>query len=149
MADLPRTSGGPDRIVRAAWIATAALVLTSATAAVAPEVLGPVHAVLSLAMFAFGTGALLWGYARGISRSRSELVTLSGLFLLSGDVAPHQIRTSLRVAAAVQTVAVTAAAAARPYSEVAFGILAPMLVLGLMAAWAGRHGAFPERPLKR
>lgn len=148
MGDGPRMRDGSDGIVQASWVGTASLVLTSGAAAVAPEVFGPVHAVLSLAMFTIGTGVLLWGYARGISRSRSELVTLSGLFFLSGDVAPREVRTALRVAAAVQTVAVVSAAAARPYSEVAFGILAPMLGLGLMAAWGGRSGVFPDRPLK-
>jgi hypothetical protein len=34
----------------------------------------------------------------------------------------------------------------RPYTEVAFGILAPMFGLGLMAMWGGRHGVFAARP---
>jgi hypothetical protein len=34
----------------------------------------------------------------------------------------------------------------RPYTEVAFGILAPMFGLGLMGVWGGRYGDFPERP---
>ena len=39
-----------------------------------------------------------------------------------------------------------AAASIRPFTEVAFGILAPMFGLGLMALWGGRHGTFPPRP---
>ena len=53
-----------------------------------------------------------------------------------------------RIATAVEVVAVVAAASIRPYSEVAFGILAPMFGLGLMGMWGGRYGAFPPRPLK-
>jgi hypothetical protein len=46
----------------------------------------------------------------------------------------------------VQVVVVVAAASIRPFTEVAFGILAPMYGLGLMALWGARHGAFPPRP---
>ena len=41
-----------------------------------------------------------------------------------------------------------AAASIRPYTEVAFGILAPMFGLGLMGVWGGRYGEFPPRPPK-
>ncbi|MET0902292.1 MAG: hypothetical protein ABWZ52_03550, partial [Acidimicrobiales bacterium] len=71
-----------------------------------------------------------------------------GLFLLAGDVAPRPTRRALRIATAIEIVAVVAAASIRPYSEVAFGILAPMFGLGLMGVWGGRHGEFPPRPLK-
>ena len=39
-----------------------------------------------------------------------------------------------------------AAASIRPYSEVAFGILAPMFGLGLMGVWGGRYGDVPAPP---
>jgi hypothetical protein len=107
-----------------------------------------VHAVLSVVLFAIGTGALLWAYALGVSRSRTELVTVPGLFFLAGDVAPRATRRALRIASAVEVVAVVAAASIRPYTEVAFGILAPMYGLGMMGVWGGRYGAFPARPLK-
>ena len=58
-----------------------------------------------------GTGALLWAYALGVSRSRTELVDIAGLFFLAGDVAPR--RRAARAAAsrsAVQVVAVVVAA---------------------------------------
>jgi hypothetical protein len=54
----------------------------------------------------------------------------------------------LRGTTAVQVVAVVAAASIRPYTEVAFGILAPMFGLGLMGLWAGRYGTFPPRNLE-
>jgi hypothetical protein len=40
-------------------------------------------------------------------------------------------------------VVVVAAALARPYTEVAFGVLAPMFAMGLMGTWGGRYGQFP------
>jgi hypothetical protein len=134
-----------DGLVNLAFAGTGALVGTSLAAAVLPDTFGVVHAVLSLLLFAIGTGALLWAYALGVSRSRAVVVTLSGLFFLSGGAAPPDTRRRLRIALAVEVVVVVTAAAIRPFTEVAFGILAPMFGLGLMAMWGGRHGSFAAR----
>ena len=64
-------------------------------------------------------------------------------------MAPRPTRRALRIATVAEVVAVVVAASIRPYTEVAFGILAPMFGLGLMGMWGGRHGAFPPRPLKK
>ena len=136
-------------IVNASFVGTGALVATSAAAAIAPDTFGLVHAGLSLVLFVVGTGALLWAYALGVSRSRTDLMSVPGLFFLAGNAAPASTRRAFRVAVAVEVVAVVAAASIRPYTEVAFGILAPMYGLGLMGVWGGRYGAFPSRPLKQ
>jgi hypothetical protein len=135
-------------IVNATFLGTGALVATSTAAALSPDTFGAVHAALSIVLFVIGTGALLWAYALGVSRSRTELVTVPGLFFLAGDVAPRATRRALWIATAVEVVAAVAAASIRPYSEVAFGILAPMYGLGMMAVWGGRYGVFPPRPWK-
>jgi hypothetical protein len=134
------------RLVQLDVVGTGALVVTSLAAAIAPDTFAYVHAGFSVVLFFVGTGALLWGYGIGISRSRTDLIDIAGLFLLSGPVAPEPTRRALRVALAVQVVAVVVAASVRPFTEVAFGILAPMYGLGLMALWGGRHGTFPSRP---
>jgi hypothetical protein len=133
-------------LVNLTFAGTGLLVGTSIAGAAAPDTFGIAHAVLSCELFAIGTGGLLWGYALGVSRSRVDLVSISGLFFLGGDTAPAQVRRPFRVALAVEIVAVVAAASVRPYTEVAFGVLAPMFAMGLMATWGGRHGEFPERP---
>jgi len=135
-------------IVNVAFLGTGALVATSVAAAAAPDAFGIVHAALSVLLFAVGTGAMLWAYALGVSRSRTDLISIPGLFFLAGDVAPRATRRALRIATVVEVVAVVAAASIRPYSEVAFGILAPMFGLGLMGMWGGRYGDFPPRPPK-
>ncbi len=135
-------------IVNAAWLGTGLLTGTSAASALAPDTFGMLHAVLSCTLFAVGTGALLWAYALGITRSRTDEVSLAGLFFLGGDAAPQEVRRPLRLALLVQVVAVVVAASIRPYTEVAFGILAPMYGLGLMGAWGGRHGRFGPRRAK-
>lgn len=133
-------------LVNLTFVGTGLLVGTSVAAALSPDGFGLAHAVLSGALFAIGTGAFLWAYALGVSRSRVDLVSISGLFFLAGDAAPPSIRRPFRAAVAVEVVVVTAAAAVRPYSQVAFGILAPMFAMGLMAVWGGRYGSFPPRP---
>ena len=135
-------------LVNLVFLGTGALVTTSATAAAVPDTFGRVHAGLSVALFAVGTAAMLWAYALGVSRSRVDLITVPGLFFLAGEVAPRSTRRALRVATIVEVVAVVAAASIRPYTEVAFGILAPMFGLGLMGVWGGRYGEFPDRPAR-
>lgn len=132
-------------LVNTTHLGTGLLVGTSLAAAAAPDAFARLHAVLSVVLFLIGTGALLWAYALGITRSRTDQVTLSGLFFLGGDAAPRDVRRALRIALLVEVVAVVVAASIRPYTEVAFGILAPMFGLGMMGAWGGRHGAFGPR----
>jgi hypothetical protein len=148
VADAVEAGAEPGRsIVHLTVAGTAALVATSIAAAVAPSTFARVHAVLSIALFVAGTAAMLWAYGLGVARSRTELVHIPGLFLLAGDVAPPATRRALRVATVIQVIAVVAAASIRPFSEVAFGILAPMFGLGLMGLWGGRYGRFPARPV--
>jgi hypothetical protein len=145
VADLYDDPEPGDGIVNLTFAGTGAVAGTSIAAAVLPDTFGVVHAILSGLLFAVGTGALLWAYALGVSRSRAVVVTLAGLFFLAGGAAPPEVGRRFRVALAVEVVAVVAAAAVRPFTVVAFGVLAPMFGLGLMAMWGGRHGAFAAR----
>lgn len=135
-------------LVNLTFIGTGAIVVTSAVAAALPDAFGLVHAVVSCVLFAVGTGALLWAYALGVARSRTEQVSVGGLFFLAGEVAPEHVRVAFRRALTVEVVAVVAASSIRPYTVVAFGILAPVFALGLMGMWSGRHGSYPPRTPK-
>ena len=135
-----------DELVNLDFAGTGALVGTSIAASLLPDTFGVVHAVLACVLFAVGTGALLWAYALGVSRSRALVVTLGGLFFLAGPTAPPAVRRRFRLALAVQVLAVVVAASVRPYTVVAFGVLAPMFGLGLMSMWGGRHGSFSAKP---
>lgn len=133
-------------LVNASFAGAGALIVVGVAGTLAPDALGEVTAVVSGALFAIGVVAFLYGYAAGVVRSRDEQVTLVGLFFLSGT-APRVVRFRLRLALAVQTAVAVAAASIRPYTAVAFAVLAPMLGLGLMAAWAAKHGSFrPKEP---
>ncbi|MDE0805461.1 MAG: hypothetical protein OSA99_19345 [Acidimicrobiales bacterium] len=138
--DDPEDHQGPG-IVNASFAGTGALVVTAGLGVLAPDDLGTFTAITSGALFVAGVVAFLWGYANGVVRSREEKVTLGGLFFLS-HTAPRVVRFRLRLALVVQIVLATLAAAIRPYTAVAFAVLAPMFGLGLMALWGARFGTF-------
>ena len=131
-------------IVNASFAGTGALLVTAGLGVLAPDDLGTVTAITSGALFVVGVVAFLWGYANGVVRSREERITLGGLFFLS-QTAPPVVRFRLRLALVVQILLATAAAAIRPYTAVAFAVLAPMFGLGLMALWGARFGTFFPR----
>lgn len=131
-------------LINVGFAGTGALLIVAAAGAAAPDGFGPVTAAVSGALFVVGVVLFLWGYATGVVRSRDEQITLSGLFFLAG-AAPGVVRFRLRAVFAVQVVAAIAVAAIRPYTAVAFAVLAPMFGLGLMARWAGRHGTFDAK----
>lgn len=120
---------------------TGVLAVAAVAGIVAPDAAGGFTAVTSMVLFAVGVALFLWGYAMGVVRSREEQITMGGLFFLSGT-APKVVRFRLRAALAAQVVLAVAAASIRPYTAVAFAVLAPTLGLGVLAAWAARHGTF-------
>jgi ribose/xylose/arabinose/galactoside ABC-type transport system permease subunit len=134
-----------DRIVRIDLLATAAFTIVQVLAAALPDTFSVVSVPVSLALFVVGAVAFLWGFLVGVGRSQYEVVTLGGLFFLGEATAPADVRRALRVLLAVQVLVAVVAASVRPFSELAFGILVPMLGLGMITLWAARHGAFAPK----
>ncbi len=131
-------------IVNAAFLGTGALLVAAVAGATLPDTFGTFTAVVSAVLFVVGVLAFLWGYATGVVRSREERITFGGLFFLV-DTAPRIVRFRLLGAFAAQVVIAVVAASIRLYTSVAFTALAPMLGLGLLAAWGARHGEFPPK----
>lgn len=131
-------------LVQLSFVATAALFVAGLLGVASPDGGGLVTAWVSGVLFAVGVVLFLWGYAVGVSRSRDEQLTLGGLFFLSGT-APKVVRFRLRLAFAVQVAIAVLAASVRPYTAVAFAVLAPMLGLGAMAMWGARYGEFEPK----
>lgn len=144
-APLPPDDGRGEGIVRLDLWATVAFVVVSAAAAAVPDPLVWVSVPLDLALFAVGSGAFLWAYAVAIGRSRYEALTMGGVFFLGAPAAPTRVTRTFRVLLAVQVVVSVVAAAVRPFTPLAFSVLAPMLGLGLMALWGARHGTFAPK----
>lgn len=131
-------------LVQLSFIGTGALLVAGLVGVASPEGAGNLTAWVSGLLFAVGVVLFLWGYAVGVARSRDEQVTLGGLFFLSGT-APRVVRFRLRLAFGLQVAIAVVAASVRPYTAVAFAVLAPMLGLGAMALWGARHGAFTAK----
>lgn len=131
-------------LVQLSFVGTGVLLVAALLGVVSPDGGGRVTAWASGALFAIGVVLFLWGYAVGVARSRDEQITLGGLFFLS-ETAPKVVRFRLRLAFAVQVAVAVVAASVRPYTAVAFAVLAPMLGLGAMAMWGARHGAFAAK----
>lgn len=109
------------------------------------EAARPLAAAVALALNAAGVAAFFWAYGVAVRRSRSDAIGIGGLFFLAGGVAPRPIRRALLGALVVQVVVGLSAAAARPFTSLAFGVLAPLYGLSLVGLWAARHGRFPRR----
>jgi hypothetical protein len=140
----------PGRVIRRASLAGTALFAVTATVAAAVDG-GPlrgVAAVVAVALFVAGSLAYLAGYARAVQRSRTHVIAMSGLIFLAGS-APPTVRRQLLGATAAQVVVALATASVRPFTSLAFGVLAPVFGLGLQCLWAARHVQFPARPPQR
>lgn len=143
---------GSRRIQQLHRVGTALFVVTSVAAVFSTGILRTVAAIVALALFAIGTVAMLAAFLGGVDRSRTEEVSVASLFLLMGSV-PAAVRrefhglTLIQVVVGVVTAFMGAAEATteQPFTSLAFGILVPMLGLGLAALWAAGFGTFPPR----
>ncbi|HUF32718.1 MAG TPA: hypothetical protein VMN58_05875 [Acidimicrobiales bacterium] len=134
-----------DLIVVTAVVGTATFVVAASVAAIWPDVLATPVAVFDVALFAVGSIAFVWSFLQVVGRSRYEVVSVPGTWLLTGGVAPAPVRRILLGALAAQAVVALVTASVRPFTPVAFGILVPTFGLGLCGLWAARHGSFPAR----
>ncbi len=131
-------------IVGAAVAGTAVFAVAAVGAAVARRPLNEVAVVVSLLLFGAGCGATLWAYLVAVGRSRHDAIGMGGLFFLQGS-APRAVQRRLLGCLVAQVVVALATAAAHPFTNQAFVVLAPMFGLGCAALWGARHGSFPSR----
>ena len=131
-------------LLRLAWQSTLLLAVVAAFGLMAPESSRLFVVTASLTMFVLGLFLFVFGLMYGLRRSRVETVTVSGLFLLQNS-APRSIQRQFAWSTIAQLVVAFTAAALKPYTDIAFVILAPMLPVGSAALWSAQHGFFPER----
>lgn len=139
-------------IVRLNLIATAIFTVSAVIAAVVFTTPWRVQGVVvSLALFAVGVWVFLWGYWSAVQRSRVDQIAVAQIYFLTHDVVPAAQRRPMWLALAVQCTVSLATALARPNTDgspgstLAFGILVPMLGLGLNGLLAARYGRFIPR----
>ncbi|MCX7620321.1 MAG: hypothetical protein N2037_05675 [Acidimicrobiales bacterium] len=132
-------------LVKLSWLGSVAFAVTAAAAAAFPEPLVYISVPLAIGLFAVGVVVFLWAYVVAISRSRTDLIGIGGLYFLVG-CAPRRVRNQMLWSFGVQVVVALVTASLRPYTPLAFGILVPTYGLGLAGLWGARYGVFPSRP---
>jgi len=106
---------------------------------------------VSLGCFSVGIVAFLWGYWTAVQRSRTDNISVAALYFLVDKCAPQSISRLMNGALGVQVVVAIATAISRTTTDgrtgstLAFGVLAPMMGLGLNGLWGATHGTFAPR----
>ena len=123
------------------WIANALFAVTAVPAAItSDEALVAVAIGSALLLFFIAIGAFVYAFALAVARSaRGDNVAVANLFFLQGS-APRSVQRSFLVLFVVCLAIAVGTAAWEP-----FGVLVPMLPVGLAGVWAARYGTFPPR----
>lgn len=106
---------------------------------------------VDISLFAIGVGAFLLGFFGAVQRSRTDEISVSTLFFLTGGVTTRGVALWMNGCLFVQVAVGLAGAIIRgstdgkPGSTLAFGVLVGMLGLGLNGWYAARDGRFPSR----
>jgi hypothetical protein len=126
-------------IIRNSWLGNAVFAL-SAIPALFVTGMEPVAAVVALALFALSLGVWIWAFAVAVARSsQGDDIVVGNLFLFEGTV-PSPVRRHLFSSVGVCLVITAVTVSADP-----FGVLVPMLSIGLVGLWGARHGEFERR----
>ena len=142
------------RLVRANLALTALFIVTVAIAIPARHQRGAqvLIAVVSLVLFAIGVATSIWAYAAALERSRVDEVGVANLYLLTGNTAPSPVKRAMTAALTGQIVAALVGAwvgvvglSGNQINALAFGVLVPMLGIGMNGAWAARYGSYGPR----
>jgi hypothetical protein len=118
--------------------------VTAVGAAAASSALDLPALISALVLFFAGTVAFVFAYFVAVGRSRHDEIAVASLYLLSGS-APRRVRRHLLGSLAAEVAIALATAAVRPFTTLAFGVLAPMFGLAVAGLWAARYGTFPPR----
>jgi hypothetical protein len=129
-------------IIASGWIANVVFAVTAIPVAMGVDDLLGVAIGVALLLFLVSVGVFVYAFLLALSRStQGDNVAVANLFFLQGS-APKPIKHQFFWMFMV-CLAITAGTVAwEP-----FGVLVPMLPLGLAGVWAARYGVFPPRPV--
>lgn len=141
-----------DTILTVDLVLTVLFVLTAVVSTVVfDQPWKTVAVVVALVCFTVGIVAFLWGYWTAVQRSRTDNIAVASLYFLVDNAAPKPVSRRMNGLLAVQTVVGIATASVRSSTDgragstLAFGILVPMMGLGLNGLWGALHGTFGPR----
>ena len=132
-----------DGLVGQAWLGTAVFSVVAAAGALFPDSVAVPVVVVDLLLFAWGCAAFVQTLLKVADRSRTEELSLGGIWWLQGS--PGDVRRALLGALWAQIAVALGTASIRPFTARAFGVLVPVHALGLAGLWAARHADFPPR----
>ena len=131
---------------------TALFAITSVTSAIVfTQPWRIIAVVVSISCFVIGVVTFLWGYWTAVQRSRKDNIAVASLYFLADKSAPKSVAERMNSMLAAQVVIGIATALMRTSTDgktgstLAFGILVPVLGLGLNGLWGAMHGQFPPR----
>ncbi|MFN8035857.1 MAG: hypothetical protein U0V73_07985 [Acidimicrobiia bacterium] len=127
-------------IIWCSWLGNLLFAATAFPVALGVDAMRGAAVAVAVTSFVVSLGVWVYAFGLGIVRSgRGDNVAVANLFFLQGS-APRSVRRHLlgSLVAGIGIAAVTASAEA-------FGVLVPMLPLGLAGLWGARHGTFPPR----
>lgn len=129
-------------IIVVGWIANALFAATAIPVALGLDDLIGVAIGVALLLFLLAMGAFVYAFSVGLARStHGDNVAVANLFFLQGS-APRPVRRRFLVMFVVCLAVSLGTAAWEP-----FGVLVPILPIGLAGVWAARYGVFPPRPV--
>jgi hypothetical protein len=127
-------------IIAFGWVANALFLVTAVPSAAGVAAFDGVAIVTALALFFVSLAAFAYAFVLAAARSaRGDDVAVANLFFLQGS-APSAVRVRFLAMFLVCTAIAGATVAWAP-----FGVLVPMLPVGLAGVWAAREGTFPPR----
>jgi len=127
-------------IIVSGWIANVVFAVTAIPVAAGVDDLLGLAIGVALLLFLVSVGVFVYAFALGLARSsRGDNVAVANLFFLQGS-APKPIKHQFLWMFLVSLAIAVGTAAWDP-----FGVLVPMLPVGLAGMWAARYGVFPPR----
>jgi hypothetical protein len=126
-------------IIRASWASSGLFALSALPLALGVD---DTAVAVVVALLLFAASLVVWVWAFGVAAARSargDDIAVGSLFMMEGKVV-RPVRRHLYASVAVCLVITALTASANP-----FGILVPMLPIGLVGLWGARHGEFPAR----
>jgi hypothetical protein len=124
------------------WIANVVFAATAIPVAAGVDDLLGVAITVALLLFLVSVVVFAYAFAVALARnSQGDNVAVANLFFLQGS-APKPVKRQFLWMFVVCLAIAAGTAAWEP-----FGVLVPMLPVGLAGTWAARHGVFPPRPV--
>jgi hypothetical protein len=128
-------------ILVSGWVANALFAVTAIPVAFGFDDIIGVAIGVALVLFLVAVGTFVYAFGVGMARSaRGDNVAVANLFFLQGS-APKPVKRDYLILFVVCLAITVGTAAWEP-----FGVLVPMLPIGLAGVWAARYGVFPPRP---